>query len=252
MTTDQLPLFSIVTITYNNRAGLAKTAASVGAQICKDFEWIIVDGLSDDGTADDLPAYPARITREKDGGIYDAMNKGIAAARGRYTIFMNAGDCFSDPDILATLSKSIAAHDPDFIYGDALEDDGRYKKARNPKWIFYGMFTHHQAMIYKTALLKDFLYDTRYKIAGDYDLTVRFLRCAHAVHYCPAALCIFESGGVSQRNMRQGRIEQFIARKKLGVCGMILNTAVYTAQSVTARMAQGRGRQACSLPCGVH
>ncbi len=235
MTTNPAPLFSIVTITYNNLAGLEKTATSVRAQILTDFEWIIVDGLSDDGTAPYLETLSdARIIREKDNGIYDAMNKGIAAADGRYTIFMNAGDQFSDPDILHTLAKAIAAHDPDFLYGDALEDDGRYKKARSPKWIFYGMFTHHQAMLYKTAILKEFRYDTAYKIAADYDLTVRFLRRATSTHYCPAAICIFESGGISQRQMRLGRVEQFRARKKLGERSVILNAAVFCLQSVTS------------------
>lgn len=234
MTTDTPPLFSIVTITYNNRAGLEKTAASVMAQVFKNYEWIIIDALSGDGTENLLRSLPARVIREKDNGIYDAMNKGIAAATGAYTIFLNAGDCFSDPDILATLARAVNAHNPDFIYGDALEDDGRYKKARTPKWLFYGMFTHHQSMLYRTALLKDFRYDTSYAIAADYDLTVRFLRRGHIVHYCPAAICIFESGGVSQRQMRLGRVEQFRARKDLRVCGGLANLSVFIVQTVTA------------------
>lgn len=234
MTINSAPVFSIVTITLNNRAGLEKTAASVMAQVYKDYEWIIIDGLSNDGTETLLDTLPAHVIREKDGGIYDAMNKGIAAAQGAYTIFLNAGDAFSDPDILATLARAVRAHDPDFIYGDALEDDGRYKKARTPQWLFYGMFTHHQSMLYKTVLLKDFRYDTQYKIAADYDLTVRFLRRAKVRHYCPAAICIFESGGVSQRQMRLGRVEQYKVRKKLDVCAGLANIGVFTLQSCTA------------------
>src|SRR5262245_38437900 len=95
--TAQRPLFSIVTITYNDLAGFRETAASVAGQTFKNFEWIVVDGGSTDGTLDFLDVFPRRPDQrisEPDKGIYDAMNKGIERASGVYTIFMNGGDRF--------------------------------------------------------------------------------------------------------------------------------------------------------------
>jgi putative colanic acid biosynthesis glycosyltransferase len=232
MTTD--PLFSVVTITRNNLAGLKRTAESVLHQTFKNYEWIVVDGLSDDGTEEFLSSLSAQFIREKDSGIYDAMNKGIVAAQGEWTTFLNAGDSFADMDILNTLSGALEKNCPDFLYGDALEGYSFYKKARSHKTISYGMFTHHQAMLYRTALLKNFHYDLCYKIAADYDLTLRFLREVKTIHYIPAAICIFESGGISQQKQRQGRIEQFLSRKKNRQCNLMINIAIFLIQTATS------------------
>ncbi len=87
-------LFSVITVTRNNLVGLRRTHESLRIQSCGDYEWIVVDGASDDGTADYLKKTGANWVSEPDRGIYDAMNKGIARAQGRWLIFMNAGDEF--------------------------------------------------------------------------------------------------------------------------------------------------------------
>lgn len=232
MTTDA-PLFSVITVTKNNCAGLGATYASLSAQSCNDYEWIVVDGASTDGTLLFLSKDGLLdcCVSTPDDGIYDAMNKGIARAKGRYLIFMNAGDRFSDPDILSTLLKIIAAEDPDFIYGDALESGGLYKKARHN--IERGMITHHQAMLYKRGTIGDLRYDMRYKIAADYDFTFRFLKRAKTIHYCPAALCIFEEGGLSQKKRRHGRNEEFLIRNNQDI-PPAENIAVYMRQTLAA------------------
>lgn len=228
------PLFSIVTVTKNNLRGLNATFESIKAQSCTYYEWIVVDGLSEDGTKERLPSLPAHSTSEKDDGIYDAMNKGIQRAGGDYIIFMNAGDLFADPDILSTLSKAIEAERPDFIYGDALETGGFYKKARPHEKIEWGMFTHHQAMLYRRELIADLRYDKSLKIAADYGFTAAFLKNARNVHYIPCAICIFEEGGVSQRQRRVGRQEQFHLRAANRICSPFKNVVVYSGQSVSA------------------
>ena len=95
--------YSIITVNYNNKEGLRKTIESVTHQSFRDFEFIVIDGGSTDGSAEVLKEYDAQISywvSEPDGGIYQGMNKGIAKATGEYLNFMNSGDCFYNADVL--------------------------------------------------------------------------------------------------------------------------------------------------------
>lgn len=184
-----MPVFSIITITKNNPDGFAQTKTSVENQTFKDYEWIVIDG-----------------GLEPDNGIYDAMNKGIARSHGDYLVFMNAGDSFADFDVLGMVARHAGF---DFIYGDAIEDS-RIKRARHD--IRYGMMTHHQAMFYRR---KPILYDTHYAIAADYKYTAEHVMRARTRKYLPFPICVFETGGVSQRNTALGRREQKHIRREL-------------------------------------
>lgn len=226
------PLFSIITITRNNLDGFRRTRDSLDLQSFRDFEWVVIDGDSTDGTKDLLPEH---ALSEPDRGIYHAMNKGIERAKGQYLLFLNAGDTLSDADILATTTKTVTTDTPDFVYGDALETGGYYKKARKPNNLDWGMFTHHQAMLYKRGSIGTLRYGEHYTIAGDYAFTRAFLEKTHKISYIPAAICIFETGGISQRNMRRGRIEQYEARQKAG-CGVFKNRMVYSVQTLSAML----------------
>lgn len=234
------PLFSIITITWNNVNGFIKTHKSLNAQSFQNYEWIIVDGASNDGTLDYIHEHglSTQCASEKDNGIYHAMNKGISRANGQYLLFLNAGDELADADILSTLSKAITAHAPDFIYGDALEETSAprpfFKKARTHKRVLWGMFTHHQAMIYRRNIMGDLRYNEQYKIASDYELTVRFLSKAKNIHYIPGAICLFERGGISQRQMTLGRVEQFKIRRSLKLCSLPMAMAIYVGQTFRA------------------
>jgi len=234
MTINAIP-FSIVTITKNNLNGLTRTAASINAQSFTGYEWIVIDGASNDGTTEYLADTTAAFVSEPDDGLYDAMNKGTERAKGDYILFLNAGDVLSDPDILSSLAKAAQADAPDFIYGDALETGGFYKKARSHEKFNLGMFTHHQAILYRRNIIGDLRYDTRYKIAADYDFTVRFLKRAKNIHYIPAAICIFETGGISQQNMKLGRQEQFHARSTFGL-PILKNIMIYVYQTCAATL----------------
>lgn len=225
-------LFSIITVTRNHRDGLKRTAASVTAQTFRDFEWIVIDGASTDGTIDDFAAYPAQIVSEADLGPYDAMNKGVDRARGDYLIFMNAGDVFAYNDSLQKIAHA-TRNSPDFIYGDALEivdEKPVLKPARSHEKIPRGMFTHHQAMIYKRAAIGSLRYDLNYKIAADYDFTLRFLLQRPTVSYLNQPLCIFESGGLSQLNAGLGRSEQFKIRSMAKSSTFVANCLIYARQ----------------------
>jgi len=202
--------YSIVTITKNNPEGLRKTQQSVESQTYSDYEWIVIDG-----------------ERELDNGIYDAMNKGITRAQGEYTIFMNAGDEFASPNILQDLSQYHA----DFIYGDAIEG-GRVKRAKPVSKMKKGMITHHQAMMYRTKILKKLCYDERYNLAADYKLTLQFINLSRCIFYINKNICIFEMGGVSQRHAALSRQQESVIRQELGIFAPLTPYRQWVAQGV--------------------
>ncbi len=233
------PLLSIVSVTFNNKDGLKRTGQSIATQNWRNYEWIVVDGGSADGSLDIIQSRelkPHIIISEPDKGIYDAMNKGLGLATGQYITFLNAGDQLAGNEVLAQISEALIQN-PDFIYGDALESDtGRIhnKSARSHLKSALGMFTHHQAMIYRRALIGNMRFDLRYAIAADYDFTLRYLDCCRIVIQAPFPVCIFESGGASQQNRHQGRLEQFRIRRALGTCGAVMNIAIMTGQIINA------------------
>jgi len=226
----QKPLFSIITITLNNAKGLAKTKESILTQTCTDYEWIVQDGASTDNSLDLLQNSGAIIQSEKDKGIYNAMNRAIPRAKGDYILFLNAGDCLATSETLQII-KNMPKQNPALIYGDAIEDN-KIKKSRTHAGIKYGMFTHHQAMLYNRKALSGMRYDETYQIAADYDLTARFLEKHPETLYIPVPLCIFETGGISQQNAAQGRKEQFQTRKSLKLCPAWQNHAITALQSI--------------------
>lgn len=240
--TSPSPLLSIITITRNNAGGLQKTHESLISQSVQNYEWIIVDGNSTDGTLSYIEKnslWPYTVS-ENDAGIYQAMNKGIERAKGDYLLFLNAGDTLADMDILSTLHQSLKTMNPDFLYADALEERDdirpRYKKARTHSLYILGMFTHHQSMVYKRSMLNGLRYDERYKIAADYGFTVMFLKQVQKIVYMPCALCLFEAGGISQVQKDLGRSEQYRIRRQLLLCPAILAVGIRAAQAFSARI----------------
>lgn len=234
-------LFSVITITYNNLKGLRGTHESVVAQNCSDYEWIIVDGASTDGTADYTSALDAHIVSEPDDGLYDAMNKGIDRACGDYIVFMNAGDEFAAPDTLAMIKTALEKEKcpPDFIYGDALESGENeknaplYKSARSHNRPERGLFTHHQAMYYRRGRIKGLRYDLSCPIAADYKFTVQFLAGCENILYLNMPLCLYESGGISQTQAEKGRKEQYRIKKELRLAPSYICMLIYIRQSLT-------------------
>ena len=110
---------SIITINFNNRNGLEKTIESVTSQTCKDFEWIIIDGGSTDGSRELVEKKQKYITywcSEPDSGIYNAMNKGIKKAKGDYCFFLNSGDRLHDKDVMMNVLGELDG--TDFVSGN--------------------------------------------------------------------------------------------------------------------------------------
>lgn len=216
------PMFSVVSVTRNDCAGLRKTYDSLIAQEgAPSFEWIVIDGASTDGTVEFLkslsPAFPVDWISEPDQGIYDAMNKGQRRSRGDYLLFLNGGDALADESVLCKVAENGVAKGADFIYGDALEStpDGAllYKKARSARRAWWGMFTHHQAMFYRRSSVDGLLYDLRFPIGADYAYTLEALGRARKTVMLPFVICIFEQGGASSQSVSSGLRDQWRIRR---------------------------------------
>jgi len=167
--------YSIITINYNDKEGIAQTIKSVISQTNKDYEYIIIDGGSTDGSVDIIKENQNHITywvSEKDKGVYHAMNKGIAVARGEYCIFMNSGDIFHSSDVIETLSQ----YKEDIICGKVLRNDFHNPVGHNKPTItlvdLMRRSLPHQAMVIKTELLVKHPYDEKYKILSDWKFCI--------------------------------------------------------------------------------
>ncbi len=117
-----VPLFSIITVCYQAAEALQCTLISVQSQDFSDYEHLVIDGGSQDGTLEYLKAQKApqlKWISEPDKGLYDAMNKGLAAAKGQFVWFVNAGDLIEDRDVLSRLAKLVTP-ETDILYGDVL------------------------------------------------------------------------------------------------------------------------------------
>lgn len=207
-------MFTIITVCYNNLSGLLRTYKSIKGLDGGDYEWIVIDGGSDDGTKEFLSTVELRSFKwvsEPDDGIYNAMNKGIKFANGDYCIFMNSGDYFASDNILQKAKESLAYGICDLLYGDSYEEENgiRYLKlARDPRLNFYSLFTHHQSIFYKTKSIQAG-YDESYKISGDWALTTRVLkRSKDSSFYLKVPVSVFERGGVSQQNRLRATINE--------------------------------------------
>lgn len=198
------PKFSIVTVCRNEVEKIRSTCESICAQTFTDFEWIIIDGASTDGTLDVLEEYRMRTTvlvSEPDNGIYHAMNKGISHAKGEYIIFMNGGDYFAET---LALEKVTQAPQSSIIYGDLLFDGKettvkKYPDVIPPRFLLKNMLPHQASFIRRTLFERFGGHDESFRIAGDYELFVRLLE-VHKVstHHVAKVLAVFSDDGISK------------------------------------------------------
>lgn len=195
---------SIVTITYNNLEGLRQTANSILSQTFTRYEWIVIDGKSNDGTREYLEEnsqYCSYWCSEKDEGVYDAQNKGILHAKGGYIIFMNSGDTFYDEHVLENVFSKVRISD--ILYGNWTQvfDNGTTKAIQPEQNITYPWFYSnnicHQAMFIKTELLKNSPYDLSYRLYADWAKWAELSRQGKIFEYIPLNICYFKMGGIS-------------------------------------------------------
>ena len=215
------PLFSIITVTYNAESTLPVTLRSVESQSCRNYEHLIMDGASKDSTVAIARSGDCSLRRtisEPDRGLYDAMNHGMDTAKGKYLIFLNAGDTFHSADTLAHIEKAIADNNmPGIVYGqtDLVDSDrrrigGRHLTAPEHldlKSFANGMVVCHQSM----AVLKRITgqYDLRYRFSADYEWCIRCLQHSRNNVYLPEVIADYLSEGVTTANRRKSLIERF-------------------------------------------
>lgn len=212
-------LFSIITITYNAEKELPATLDSVKMQSFSDFEHLIIDGKSRDNTvkiAQGSSIASMKILSEKDKGLYDAMNKGIKTATGKYLIFLNAGDAFHAPNTLEILANA-AKSDPDIIYGQTqLVDSNRNFVAMRhltaPKNLTFnsfkkGMLVCHQAFIVKRELAEQ--YDLSYRFSADYEWCLRCLKKMKSNAFIDNIIIDYLTDGLTDKNMKASLKERY-------------------------------------------
>ena len=208
--------FSIITVNYNNCKGLRMTIESVVNQTYRDFEFIVIDGGSTDGSADVLKEYDQHITywvSEKDTGIYNGMNKGIARATGEYLNFMNSGDCFYADDVL----QRVAAYNShaDFVVGR----DYHFSEAKQqghasiqpPRLSMVHFFVatlDHQSSFIRRELFNSTPYREDYRLVSDWIFfTEKIVGEGKHVQFIDDIVCRREDGGLSEQQCERNRKE---------------------------------------------
>jgi glycosyltransferase involved in cell wall biosynthesis len=200
---------AIITINYNDAKGLEKTILSVINQTEIDFEFIVIDGNSNDGSKEIIEKYKSNLTywvSEKDAGIYNAMNKGIRKVNADYLLFMNSGDRFiEDKNILKKCCEKLCE---DIVAFDCfLEKEGQIVGRRthieNPTlfYVYKNGFKHQSTFVKKRLFDVIGLYNENYKIASDYEFWIRcFLQPTTTSKSHTLPIAIFELGGISQNS----------------------------------------------------
>lgn len=203
------PLITVITVVWNSKELIEKTILSIVNQNYNNIEYIIIDGGSTDGTLDIIKKYEYCIDfwkSEPDKGIYDAMNKGIASAKGEWINFMNAGDVFFNNHTTKDVVENIKSHF-DVIYGDFISFNNisgasLLVKAKSLKSIFRGNIFSHQSCFIKSVVLRDNLFDIKYKIAADYNQMLGLFLKRKVFFYVPIPFAVMTIGGISYSNIK--------------------------------------------------
>jgi len=218
-----MPLFSIITICYNEESRISRTLESVFTQNHDDYEHIIIDGMSTDNSINIIRKSQGyykknqlKIYSEQDTGIYDAMNNGLKKACGEYICFMNSGDRFFDVDILKKVAEIIDKEKADIYYGDTIaiypnneinyitmmSCDNNQEVAKLARKAFRKKFIkvpHHQATFAHRRCFEDNIFDLQYKLRAEFNWFMKCYERNLVLYYMKLPICYFESGGTSDK-----------------------------------------------------
>jgi glycosyltransferase involved in cell wall biosynthesis len=219
---------SIITVVYNNLEGLKKTYESIRSQTGQDFEWLVIDGASKDGTVEWLHEIsksfsPLVFHSEKDKGLYDAMNKGLTKAKGDFVWFMNSSDLLFDNHVI---EKLITFRKADVIYGETMFVDNngneigirsevstrRLPKQMTRKDMLFGMVVSHQSILVRKNIAR--YYDLNYRCSADIDWVIDALTKANTISNCNYIVSRYLVGGFSAQHMKMSWKERFDIYKK--------------------------------------
>lgn len=207
------PFYSIIVVSLNPGNKLRETLESIEKQTFQNYEVIVKDGISKDGSLKYAKALMEkgsniRIVQKKDTGIYDAMNQAVQEAVGRYVYFLNCGDCFYSEDVLDRMADFIAAKEegsvPGIFYGNIYERLTGQQVTSNPHIDSFGCYRNvpcHQACFYERSLLLAHPFETSYRVRADYE---QFLWCFFSpksgvsFNYTELLIADYEGGGFSE------------------------------------------------------
>ena len=240
------PKFSIITVTYNAATVIEPTLKSIVAQTYRNFEFLLIDGGSTDGTVEKVRNSGVEIAclvSERDKGLYDAMNKGIERATGDYLCFLNAGDSFRTPDVLEKVVAAIPEQDalPDILYGETAEVDEernfvRMRRLQAPEKLDWRSFRHgmlvcHQAFFASRKLAP--AYDLKYRFSADVDWCIRVMKKSKDIVNTHVVIVDYLQNGLSLQNHRASLIERFrIMAHHYGLLPTLLRHAWFVVRAI--------------------
>lgn len=250
------PLFSIVTITLNCAHDAEQTARGVLAQQFDDFEYVVKDGGSTDGTVERLRELGITPIVQPDTGVYSAMNQALAACSGRYVCFMNAGDRLAGPEVLQHVAERIqGSGDPEFVYGDVatysahpeLDGGGTPERPREIQYpdrlsrffLYRRMICHQAWFLRRDCYSAHGGFDERYQLLADFDLLMKLfarrdIRAAHV----PTVTAVFQGGGVSERRADLAAVERarVLATRFSALERLVYGAAYYGARGIVRQV----------------
>ena len=218
-------MITLVTVTYNAEATLERTMQSVAQQTCTDYEHIIVDGASRDGTLSIARRYEQTgrvvIVSEPDKGLYDAMNKGLRLAKGDYVCFLNAGDKLHSADTLQRITDAVRNTEAGVVYGhtDIVDAEGNFLSRRRLQppahltWRSFrnGMLVCHQAFYVNRKIAQT--YDLTYRFSADFDWCIRIMkegaRLRLKLHNTHLVVADYLSEGLTTKNHKASLLERY-------------------------------------------
>lgn len=217
------PKISVVTVNFNMAAVLGPTIESILGQDFPDFELIVIDGGSRDGSRELIESHAARLAfwaSEADRNLYHAMNKGVAAARGEWVLFMNAGDCFAAPDVLSRVFRVDHA-DADLLYGHHIRvyaQDGieRFIPAEMPDVLPMRMACSHQSLFTRRTILVERPLDETL-LAADYDSILAAYAAGRKFERVDVVIARTAMAGLSDRQRLRGLGQRFSVVRRQGL-----------------------------------
>jgi glycosyltransferase involved in cell wall biosynthesis len=221
-----VPKLSIITINYNNVSGLKATIQSVINQKFKDFEYIIIDGGSRDGSVDVIKQFSKKITywvSETDNGIYNAMNKGIVKSRGDYLLFINSGDWLCNSDVIKKVFDSNPTSDLIFgnmikLYknGDSIRITGTLESEITILSFFHETICHPSSFFKRSLFSKFGFYDENLKIVSDWKFyLIAFGLNDSTIKYENIDISFYNTEGLSSIQVEQAQNERKVVLREL-------------------------------------
>lgn len=244
--------FSIITVCFNARETILDALRSVSMQSGVVFNHIIIDGASKDGTLDLIIAESSSnriIISEQDSGIYDAMNKGIALAKGDIICFINADDFYPNADVLSKVAAAFESSKADCCYGDLCyvqqHDTSKIVRYWRSSVFRSGLFgkgwcpPHPTFFVRREVFERLGVFDLKFRIAADIELMARFLEVGRiSSHYIPEVLVHMRMGGTTNRSLSNVIKQNLEVRRGLLSLGLGFSWVLFLAQKVFSRALQ--------------